>query len=311
MATRKHTTKKINYKGWPNCCRLSNGLIDLIATADVGPRIIRFGFVGDANELKEYAEQLGKTGGKSWRIYGGHRLWHAPEGNPRSYFPDNSPVRVEKCCATGIRLTQPTETTTGIQKEIDICLAARDAHVVLTHRLRNNGLWPVELAPWALSVMAQGGVAIIPLPPRGEHPRDLLPVNTLTLWAYTDMSDPRWTFGNKYILLRQDPQAAHPQKIGAAVPNGWAGYVRNGHLFVKMFQHVAGARYVDSGCNFEAFTNADMLELESLGPLVNLAPGAIVEHVEHWFLFHDVPTPHSDADVNHYVLPKVKTAKVS
>ena len=45
--------QKTDYRGWPNCCRLSNGLIDLIATTDVGPRIIRFGFVGEDNEFKE------------------------------------------------------------------------------------------------------------------------------------------------------------------------------------------------------------------------------------------------------------------
>ena len=29
--------------------------------------------------FKEYDEQMGKTGGDEWRIYGGHRLWIAPE----------------------------------------------------------------------------------------------------------------------------------------------------------------------------------------------------------------------------------------
>ena len=45
--------EKIAYRGWPNCYRLANGIVDLIVTGDVGPRIIRFGFAGDVNELKE------------------------------------------------------------------------------------------------------------------------------------------------------------------------------------------------------------------------------------------------------------------
>jgi len=48
-----------------------------------------------------------------------------------------------------------------------------------------------EFAPWALTVMPPGGTCIIPLLPRGTHPEDLLPGNLLTLWLYTDMSDPR------------------------------------------------------------------------------------------------------------------------
>jgi hypothetical protein len=297
---------KTKYHGW-NCLRLANKEVELLVTLDVGPRVIRFGFLGGENEFKEYAAMLGKKGGREWRIYGGHRLWHAPEHPVRTYCPDNGPVAAHGTSG-GVRVTQPTEKATGLQKELEILLDAKRAKAKVVHRLRNQGLWPVKLAPWALSVMAQGGRCILPLPPRGEHPRDLLPANTLTLWAYTDMSDPRWTWGNKYVLLRQeaDPRKARPQKIGAWLPDGWAAYANGGRLFVKKFFPVAGARYPDHGCCFETFTNQDMLEVETLGPLVNLEPGATVEHVEDWSLFKNVPVPTNDAEVDRYVLPKVK-----
>jgi hypothetical protein len=298
---------RITYKGWPNCYQLSNGVVDLIATTDVGPRIIRFGFSGADNVLKEYEETLGKTGGKTWNIYGGHRLWHAPEADPRSYEPDNSPVKLEEH-KTFIRLVQPTEKTTGIQKEIDIYLDPKAAHVHLVHRLRNMNLWAVELAPWALSVMAQGGKVIVPLPPRGEHPKSLAPVNTLTMWAYTDMSDPRWTWGKKYIMLRQDAKIARPQKIGVMNKEGWVAYANKGFLFVKVFSYSPGATYADWGCSMETYTNDAMLEVETLGPLVSLQPKATVEHVENWWLFKDVPLPANDADVDKHILPKIKEA---
>jgi hypothetical protein len=301
------TIRKIAYQGWKNCCRISNGKIELIVTTDVGPRVIRFGFVGGQNLFKEYSEQLGKRGGKKWRIYGGHRLWHAPEAEPRTYFPDNSPVTLEKRGRV-VRVIQPVETTTGIQKEIDFRMSPNRARVELVHRLRNTNLWPVEFAPWALTVMATGGTAIVPLPPRGSHPEDLPPGNLLTLWLYTDMSDPRWTWGRKYILLRQDPSPkVKPQKVGAMVPDGWIGYARGGELFVKTFRHDLAARYPDWGCSVETFTNHEMLEVETLGPVVTLAPGATVEHIEHWHLFRDVPVPHNDRDVDRYVRPKIKS----
>jgi hypothetical protein len=306
-AQRRVAVAKIAYKGWPNCYRLSNELVDLIATTDVGPRVIRFGFVDQDNELKEYEEMMGLTGGDEWRIYGGHRLWHAPEVQPRTYFPDNSPVKLEEHDGF-VRLVQPVEPTTGIQKEIDLRLSPDEAHMNVTHRLRNTNLWAVELAPWALTVMAQGGKAVVPLPPRGSHEESLLPTNTLTLWAYTDMSDPRWTWGSKYVMLRQDPKAKVPQKIGLMVPDGWVAYARDGHLFVKKFNYVVGGCYPDFGCSVETFTNAEMLEMETLGPFVRLPPGAAVEHVEGWFLFHDVPVPQNDADVDAHILPKVKGA---
>jgi hypothetical protein len=298
---------KFAYKGWLNCYQLTNGVVDLVATTDVGPRIIRFGFSGGDNMLKEYGETLGKTGGKTWNIYGGHRLWHAPEADPRCYEPDNSPIKLEEHTAF-IRLIQPTEKTTGIQKEIDVYLDPTAAHARLVHRLRNMNLWPVELAPWALSVMAQGGKVIVPLPPRGEHPRDLLPANTLTMWAFTNMSDPRWTWGDKYIMLRQDAKIARPQKIGLMNKDGWVAYANKGFLFVKAFSYTPGAAYPDWGCSMETFTNDAMLEVETLGPLVNLQPRATVEHIENWYLFKDVPLPAGDADVDKHILPKIKEA---
>ena len=300
--------EKINYRGWPNSYRLTNGIVDLVVTTDVGPRVIRFGFVGEANEFKEYEDTLGETGGDVWRNYGGHRLWHGPEAIPRTYFPDNAPVRLEKHAGFA-RLIQPTETTTGIQKEMDIRVAPGEAQVKVLHRLRNTNPWAVKLAPWALSVMAPGGTAVVPLPPRRTHSEALLPANTLALWAYSDMSDPRWTWGRKYVLLRQDPQMATPQKAGVMNLDGWVAYARNSHLLVITFDYMEGAQYPDLGCSVETWTDPDMLELETLGPQVCLQPDATVEHAEHWFLFRDVPVPSDDADVDRHVLPKVKAAR--
>jgi hypothetical protein len=203
-------------------------------------------------------------------------------------------------------LIQPVETTTGLQKEIDIYLAPAAARLNIVHRLRNTNQQTIELAPWGLTAMAPGGTAIIPLPPRGTHPKDLPPGNSLTLWKYTDMSDSRWTWGRKYILLRQDSAPdVLPQKLGAAVPDGWAAYAHGGHLFVKRFPFLAGANYTDFGCNFETFTNHQMLELETLGPLTRLAAGTDVEHLESWHLFRDVPAPRNEAEVDAHILPKV------
>jgi len=44
--------EKISYGGWDNCYHLSNDRVELILTADVGPRIIYFGLVGGENFLQ-------------------------------------------------------------------------------------------------------------------------------------------------------------------------------------------------------------------------------------------------------------------
>ena len=269
----------VSYGGWPRCIRLANANIELIATTDVGPRLIRFGFAGGPNLFKEFAE-IGQTGGDEWRIYGGHRLWHSPEVKPRTYAPDNGPIGHEWDGVT-LKLIQPTEASTGIQKEIEVTLEAQRDSVAVKHRLTNKGPWPVELAPWALTVMQGPGRAIFPQEPASN---ELLPVRPLGLWGYTNMADPRWSWGEKFIQLRCDPASTTPVKIGLGNTLGWAAYYRDGQLFLKRFAFDPAATYPDFGCNLESYTNGDMLEVESLGPLVKLGPNASVEHVERWYL---------------------------
>jgi hypothetical protein len=282
--------------------RLANNVIDLLITAEVGPRIIRFGFVGERNELVELPPKSDDP--KVWNILGGHRLWYAPEDRFRSYLPDNGPSDFEEIPG-GVRVTQPVEPQTGIQKQIDVILAPDSAEVRVIHRIINYGVWTVELAPWALSVMAAGGKAIVPVPPRGTHATHLLPSNTLTFWAYTDLSDPRWKFSTRYFYLTQDPtsEATRPQKIGiSSAP--WAAYQNGDHVFVKQAAVVAGAKYPDLGCAVEIFTNDEMLEVETVAPLVTLAVGQSVEHVEDWSLLKGIPPVQSDDDVDAHIAPR-------
>ncbi len=281
--------EKLAYGGWDNCVRLSDGVIELIATTDVGPRIIRFGFVGGANLFFEKPEDMGKTGGSEWRIYGGHRLWHAPEASPRTYSLDNSPVAYQWDGAI-LKLQQATEPETGIGKEIDVTLHPGAGRVSVLHRLTNENPWEIELSAWALTAMAAGGRAILPQEEYRSHPEYLLPARPLVLWHYTDMSDPRWTWGPRYIQLRQDPGATTKQKVGLLNSLGWAAYALGDDLFVKRYPFRRGAEYPDFGCNTEVFTDAAMLEVESLGPMIRLDPdGGSVEYREEWYLFQARP----------------------
>jgi len=212
--------EKTDYEGWPNCIRLSNKEIELIVTTDVGSRIIHFGFKNGQNLLYVSGEDKGRTGGSQWRIYGGHRLWHAPEAMPRSYFPDNTPVGYTWNGKTLI-LTQDVETTTGIIKELEITMDPDSNHVMVVHRLINKNLWPIQTSPWAITAYAAGGRAILPQEPYIDPAKYLLPARPLVLWYYTHMGDPRWTWGNKYIQLKHDSKITAEQKIGILNKQGW------------------------------------------------------------------------------------------
>ncbi len=302
--------ERVSCYGWKNCWRLNNTAVELIVTADVGPRVIHFGLPGGANEFHVFSADAGRTGDAAWRPYGGHRLWVAPEHPQRSYVPDNAPVQTTPLPG-GLRASPATEALTGVRKELDVTLVDHAPAAVVTHRLINESDHPVELAPWALSVMAPGGVAILPLPPRGRFPEQLLPNGVLTLWAYTDLADPRWVFGRTGILLRQDAARPLPQKIGVGGSVNWIAYARGGNLVVKRVVPHADRTYPDFGCLIETFTNADMLEIETLGPLATLQPGESLEHVERWFLLRDVATPRDRPDIERVADQIAQTTGIS
>lgn len=295
---------QVSYGGWENCYQLTNGRVELIITTDVGPRIIRFGFVGQHNEFAEFDDMLGETGGEKWRIYGGHRLWHAPEHPVRTYYPDNQPVKIRFEAGT-VYLTQDVEQQTHLQKEIDITLDPDSAQVTLVHRLINHGDWGIECAPWSLSVMAQGGLAITPHPSHGTHSANLLPATQVILWSYTSMADPRWTWGHDFVFLRQDPTNEVAQKAGFANSDGWLAYSNKNHLFIKRFDYQVGATYPDAGSSAELFTEAGFLELETLAPLNTLAPGGTATHEERWELLEGVPNIETEDEARQHIWPLV------
>lgn len=298
--------EKTSYGGWPNCYRISNGEVELVVTSDVGPRVIRYGFVGGQNLFKEFGPQMGKSGEKAWQPRGGHRIWFAPEDVRDTYALDNGPVKIEVKGDTLIA-TQPVEPETGFEKQIIVKLAATGSRVEVIHKIRNAKGKAREIAPWALTMMAQGGTGVHGFPPRGTHPEVLAPTNPLVMWAFTDLGDPRWKYTKKYFMLKQDPKNPVPQKLGTYNQHTWGAYVLKGDVFIKRFEAPAGKRYADFGCSYETFTNADFLELETLGPLDTLKPGATIEHVEHWSLHRNIKIDSwTDAELDKVLLPLVK-----
>jgi len=301
--------EKINYCGWPNCIRLFNDEIELVVTTDIGPRIVRVGFINKQNLFYLEPEQRGKTGGDEWRIYGGHRLWLAPEAMPQSYSPDNEKVEFE-VQDNYIKVMQSKEAITGIVKEMEITLSPHQNKVTVLHRLINQNLRDVEVAAWSISVLAQGGRAIVPQEPYGEGDDFLLPARPMALWQFTKMNDSRWNWGAKYIQAKQDPSAPSEQKIGVLNKQGWTAYSLNGDVLLKKFDFRPDAVYPDFGCNNEIYINGHFLEIETLGPLTKLAPGAAVEHTEHWLLTK-AEVDETEESIDSTILPLVNSFGLS
>ncbi len=277
-------TETIPHAGWERNLRLANDQIELVITLDVGPRVISFRTKNGANVFKTFDEQLGGKGETEWMIRGGHRFWIAPEDLARTYHIDNHPPRHWVDSATGEFIFEAEQAAGGrILKTLGITFSPDSAKVRVRHTAKNMDSKPLEFSAWALSVMKAGGTAVIPQPPLGEHPRDLLPNRTLVLWPYTDLTDARFRIGRDFIVLQQVADRP-PTKLGLSHKEKQIAYIVDDSIFIKSFDFIEGETYPDGGCNFETFTNGEMLEVESLSPLRVVPPSGEITHIEEWTL---------------------------
>lgn len=261
---------------------LKNDFLELEYLANA-LRIIGLTPTGKTNLLAEISEvdfPPIPTPYGEFHMHGGHRLWHAPEAMPRTYIPDTEKLAITDL-PDGVSIEEETEPGTGIRKQLEIQLSPDRPCATLTHTLTNQGLWGVELAPWAISQFRLGGTVILPMPVGNADSAGLLHNRQLSLWPYARIHDPRLTWGDEFILFKADALLP-PFKIGYFSTHGWMAYWLDGVLFRKTFEVHPSLPYPDNNCNAEMYCNHQFVELESLGSLTRLAPGASVKHVETW-----------------------------
>lgn len=263
--------------------RLANDHLWLEVLADAGPRIVRLGLAGSSVNL------LAETPGEGWDtphgrydLVGGHRLWFAPEDPDRVAIPDGRQLAIEPV-HDGLRLIGEAEGPTGLVRSITVTLEHGRSGLQVCHDLRNVGDRSIELAPWPITQLPLGGTVLLPqrAATTGHH---VHPNRMLVLWPYTSWDDPR--FRPRDGLLTIDALPGPGLKLGYFNDDGWVAYVRDGTSLVRRFEPIAGQPHPDLGCNVEVFVGARYLELELLGPLAMLEPGATVSLLEHWEIDH-------------------------
>lgn len=264
---------------------MANGDTRLIVSTDFGPRILHYSLDGGENILGWHPDLKVETALGTWKPYGGHRLWLAPECMPLSYVPDDDAVEYEIDGERSVRLFQKNDPNSKTQRSMTVSLAAAGSKVFIGHSITNTGETEIELATWAITIMAPGGTVIVPNEPLASYDADSLrPVRTISLWPYTDLSDPRLMFETGSIRLRVDASVCTPLKFGVLNKQGWAAYVWKNVRFLKTFKFLDGPKYPDMNSNNEIYTDGSFIEIETLSPLTNLLPGETVGHSEQWEL---------------------------
>lgn len=279
----------INYQGL-ECIKLASKHLTLLVTQSIGPRVLSLQINGSQNLFAELPDlKLECPGAGELSLHGGHRLWHAPEEPARTYLPDDQPVEITPI-HQGVEVTQQVEKDTGIQKVMRIELMRKRPAVVVTHTLHNRGLWPVMTAPWAITQLRKGGVALLPQSTQEVAGNPTLPNRTLAIWPYADMGGDYFTWAKDYVLVRSNMKEG-ALKIGFPNPREWLAYWNEATLFIKRAEYSPSAPYFDFGSSSECYCNPQFLELETLGPSVTLQPGSKTEHRETWEVYADISWP--------------------
>lgn len=276
------------------CVRLANETLSMLITQSVGPRIITLQLNGGENLFAQLPDTIIETPGmEPFHLWGGHRLWHAPEINTRTYLSDDNPVKISSI-PNGVLIEAPLEVATGLQKALRVTLPDDSATVVIDHMLTNKGHWPVTCALWAITQMRPGGTAVMPQRTTFTDKSGLQPNRPLILWPYTDINNPHVTWGNQAILFSAN-MTEGAFKIGFPNPHGWLAYHLNDTLFVKKVDYMETAVYLDYGASTQVYCNPDFLEMETLGPETTIEPGATAVHRETWQLFTNIKKPANEA----------------
>jgi hypothetical protein len=280
----------VPFRGWQRNARITCGNAEMLITLEVGPRVISYGLTGGENMMAVHEATAGQTGGDEFHSYGGHRLWIAPEEAPRTFQPDNGPV--EYTMEGDWHVFTPAADQFHIQKQWRIRADESRGCFEMVYRIHNHGAYPVELGPWTPTQFQPAGECIFPQAEFIPHSEKVLPARPLVLWHYTNMSDPRWTWGEKVVRLKW--MNLPPTKCGMLVQQGYVAYCLNGTTHLRRFACEEGKPYPDNGCNFETFTRQDMLEVETLGPMQVVEKGGYAEHREVWYLVPNETPPAED-----------------
>ena len=253
---------------------IQNEHLRLDYLTSMGPRIIGL-YVNGVNEnlLAVTPDVHWPTPHGEYYLHGGHRLWTSPES--LYYTPPEEGVEIIEQ-GNQLLLKSPVDAA-QLQKEIAIDL--KDNKVHLFHRVTWHGEKPVTFAPWALTQLRLGGMAILPL----SQVEGLLPDRNIVMWPYSEFKDPRLELHDDLILVHAYG-IGKPFKVGTFNTVGWIACTFGEALLIKRFTMEPEGNFPDRGCNVETYISDSCIELETLGALKVLEPGASMTHDETWEL---------------------------
>ena len=268
-----------NTQQWGKVLWLENGAVEIGVALDFGIRIVHLSCKGMENLFYEQPTDRSDsfTTEEGWILYGGHRMWLAPEST-QSYYPDNAPVSYTML-EDGVLVEQEEDPWKKEKKSLQIRFM-EDGSVELLHSFQNTSDDTVTGASWGINTLSGGGVAEICF--NGE--RGFNPKRVVSLWGHTDLHDPRVKFHKDGVTATHMESITDYFKIGLYVQPGEVVLTNKGQKMTIWFAAEPMDAYMDGGCNFELYLCSKFMELETLGTRTEILPGKTAQHREIWQL---------------------------
>ena len=290
------TVKKTPYPGWQASYVLNNGIAEVVIIPAIG-RIMEFHFIGKAGPFWANAAMSGKTPdpqAAEWGNFGGDKTWPAPQAEwgkitGRQWPPapafDSMPVKVS-IIGHAVEIVTPVDPAYGMRARRRISLAPGAAVMRVTTRYEKVQGEPRTVAVWTITQTREPVQVFIRLPQNSINKDGYVRMEKGDLPANLKVEDsPNGAV--RVISLTRD--AGKASKIGA--DGGTLLWVGEDDILRMDSPRVKdpGAQYPDQGSSAEVYTSPNPLqyvELEMLGPLVNMKTGDHIERTTTYTLMH-------------------------
>lgn len=283
----KVTVERIVYCGWQDSYRITAGAYSIVVVPEIGGRIMEYS-LESMNALWENVDEFGKTYpiAKEWHNYGGYKTWVAPQskwGWPPDPMLDFGKANVEivensKGVPT-IKITGAASLKSGVMFTKEVSLT-ESGEVTLKQRMHNISGDTFLGSIWDVTQVGTPCFVVFPIRKQSRIPGGL---------AYLmgeSKSTGQFVRNGDLCITRYLGEAG---KIGSDSDGPWMIWFKDDLAYVKLFDPMQrGAQYPDGGCSVEVFTSdkeAGYVEMEILGPLVELEPGDSTELTEKWRIF--------------------------
>ncbi|MHB8734156.1 MAG: hypothetical protein ACYC6M_02525 [Terriglobales bacterium] len=271
--------ERIQYHGWKNCVRLRNARAEVVIVPTIG-RVMQFRRRGGQDTFWENPQRAGPTAdpeATEWANFGGDKSWPAPQSawplvTGRAWPPpagfDALPASWRRRGST-IELLSAVDPHYGIRVRRIIRLDPRLARMTIRTTFENVSGPVQQVAIWVVTQLCSPEKIFFSAP-EGYHDLETAPATT--------ERNAGW------ISLERNPD--HSVKIGARTSSLlWI----KGDIALRIDSPLEpAATYPDGNSSVEVYTSPDPLqyvELETLGPLATLQPGASLSRVNTYTLF--------------------------